>query len=198
MNGPEVTRLIHSWKAGDAAALDQVTDLLYGELRRLAGAYLRSERPGHTLQPTALVNEAWLRMAQLSDLDWKDRAHFIGIAARLMRQILMQHARARHADKRGGPSPRVTLDEGIAGAAQADRDLIALDDALTALAQVDERKSRMLELRYFGGLELVEIAHAMETSESTVKRQLRLAQAWLHRHMSGDDPSTSEQNLTQP
>jgi RNA polymerase sigma-70 factor, ECF subfamily len=138
------------------------------------------------------VNEAWVRMAQLANLDWKDRAHFLGIAARLMRQILIQHARTRKADKRGGDAARVTLDEGVAGIVNNDDSLIALDDALTALALVDERKSRMLELRYFAGLELTEIAEAMDTSESTVKRQLRLAQAWLHRHMSGEDPSAEE------
>ncbi len=190
MNTPEVTRLILSWKAGDAAALEQVTSLLYDELRRLAGSYLRRERVGHTLQATALVNEAWLRMAGLADLDWKDRAHFMGIAARLMRQILMQHARARHADKRGGSAARVTLNEIVVGAPDSDADLIALDDALTALAAVDERKSQMLELRYFGGLEIEEIAVALGTSDSTVKRQLRLAQAWLHRHICGEDPAT--------
>jgi RNA polymerase sigma factor (TIGR02999 family) len=194
VNGPEVTRLILSWKAGDAAALDQVTELLYDDLRRRAASFLRQERPGHTLQATALVNEAWVRMAQLADLDWKDRAHFLGIAARLMRQILIQHARTRKADKRGGEAPRVTLDEGVAGAVNNDDSLIALDDALTALALVDERKSRMLELRYFAGLELTEIAQAMDISESTVKRQIRLAHAWLHRHMSGEDPSAEEKD----
>jgi RNA polymerase sigma factor (TIGR02999 family) len=192
VNGPRVTRLIHSWKAGDAAALEQITLLLYDELRRLAASYIRRERPGHTLQATALVNEAWLRMAQLADLDWKDRAHFIGIAARLMRQILMQHARARSAGKRGGSAARVTLNEVVVGAAESDDDLIALDDALTALAEVDERKSQMLEMRYFGGLEIEEMAEALGTSESTIKRQLRLAQAWLHRYMSGDDPGGGE------
>jgi RNA polymerase sigma factor (TIGR02999 family) len=192
MNGPEVTQLILSWKAGDPAALHQVTELLYNDLRRRAASFLRQERPGHTLQPTALVNEAWVRMAQLADLDWKDRAHFLGIAARVMRQILIQHARTRKADKRGGDAARVTLNEMVAGTVNHDESLIALDDALTALALVDERKSRMLELRYFAGLELIEIAEAMDISESTVKRQLRLAQAWLHRHMSGEDPSTEE------
>lgn len=173
-------------------ALERVTELLYNDLRRRAAYLLRQERPGHTLQATALVNEAWLRMAQLADLDWKDRAHFLGIAARLMRQILIQHARTRRAEKRGGDAARVTFDEMLAGTANSDESLIALDDALTALAAVDERKTRMLELRYFAGLELVEIAAATETSESTVKRQLRLAQAWLHRHMSGEDPSAEE------
>ena len=188
MNDPEVTRLILSWKAGDSGALEQVTNLLYNELRRLAASYLRRERTGHTLQATALVNEAWLRMAQLAGLDWKDRSHFVGIAARLMRQILIQHARARTAGKRGGAVARVTLDEVIVGAADADEDLIALDDALTALSRIDEQKARLLEMRYFGGLEIAEMAEALGTSESTVKRQLRFAQAWLHRFISGENP----------
>ena len=192
MNNAEVTQLILSWKAGDSGALDQVTELLYDDLRRRAASFLRQERPGHTLQPTALVNEAWVRMAQLADLDWKDRAHFLGIAARLMRQILIQHARTRRADKRGGAAVRVTFDEMASGAIHEDESLIALDDALSALAHVDERKCHMLELRYFAGLELAEIAKVLETSESTVKRQLRVAQAWLHRHMSGEDPSGAQ------
>ena len=189
MNQQEVTQLILSWKAGNPSALDQITALLYEELRRLAAGYLRRERPGHTLQATALVNEAWMRMAQLADLDWKDRSHFIGIAARLMRQILIQHARARNAGKRVGVAARVTLNEILVGAQNADEDLIALDDALTALARVDEQKSRMLEMRYFAGLEIAEMAAALGTSESTVKRQLRVAQAWLHRYISGEDPN---------
>ena len=191
MTNADVTRFIQMWKAGDAAALDQVTVLLQEELHRIASRYMRSERQGHTLQATALVNEAWLRMASLASLDWKDRAHFIGIAARIMRQILLQHARARSAEKRGGGGSGllVTLDADAAAGPRRDEEVIALDEALSALAALDGRKSHLLELRYFGGLEIQEIAAVTGESESTVKRQLRLAQAWLHRYLTEKQPN---------
>jgi RNA polymerase sigma factor (TIGR02999 family) len=148
---PDITRLLVAWRRGEQQAFDQLTPLIYEELRRLASAYMRRERPDHTLQPTALVHEAYLRIAQLSDLQWEDRAHFFGIAAHLMRQILVQHARAHSTQKRGGEMKKLLLNEEIAASAEGSEELIALDDALRELEQKDPRKSKVLELKYFGG-----------------------------------------------
>lgn len=183
MGNPEsVTRLLVDWKNGNHEALDQLTSILYGELRRLASSYLSREKPGHTLQPTALVHEAYMGFASLQSLDYKDRSHFLAIAARLMRQILIQHARSRGAAKRGGGVLRVPMADELVVSDESSPVLIALDDALNELAKVDERKSQMVEMRYFGGLTREEIAEAMSISIPTVTRQLRLAQAWLYRH----------------
>ncbi|MBC7927974.1 MAG: sigma-70 family RNA polymerase sigma factor [Bryobacteraceae bacterium] len=184
-SSPDVTQLILSWKGGDKNALDQITGLLYDELRRLAAANLRRERTGHTLQPTALVNEAWMRMAGLRGMEWKDRAHFLGIAAHVMRQVLIQHARSRNASKRGGLECKVTMVDPAEARGEQVENLLTLDEALTALAAFDERKARMVEMRYFAGMQSEEIAEATGSSTATVGRQLRMAQAWLHRFVAG-------------
>jgi RNA polymerase sigma-70 factor, ECF subfamily len=179
----EVTRLLRRWGGGDPAALDQLTPVLYRELRRVAAGHLRRERPGHTLQPTALVHETYLRLIGSDQPEWSDRAHFFAIAARHMRQILVDHARRRNARKRGG-GQAVTLDEGLPATARP-LDVIALDDALEALARLDQRKARILELHYFGGLGQEEIAAVLEVHVNTVARDLRLARAWLRLQLEG-------------
>jgi RNA polymerase sigma factor (TIGR02999 family) len=179
-----VTRLLRQWSAGDAAALDQLAPILYDELRRLAAAYMRRERPGHTLQPTALVNEAYLRLVGEAREGWNDRAHFFAIAARHMRHVLVEHARRRQAQKRGAGGRAVTLVEGLASD-EKPTELIALDDALSALAALDERKARIVEIHYFGGLTQEEIATALGVHANTVARELRLARAWLQKEMLG-------------
>ncbi|MBM3764950.1 MAG: sigma-70 family RNA polymerase sigma factor [Acidobacteria bacterium] len=185
----DVTVLLHRWKSGDKEALDGITALLYPELRRLASGFLSRERKGHTLQATALVNEAYMKLAGLGKLDWKDRAHFVGIAAHIMRQVLVQHARTKNALKRGGDLRPVTLDEFSGGVSNDSAVLAALDDALTALAAIDERKSQIVEMKYFGGMNAEETAEACGVSVSTVGRQLRLAEAWVYRHMQGESPA---------
>lgn len=179
----EVTRLLVNWRQGDRAALGQLAPLVEAELRRLAGAYMRNERPGHTLQPTALVNEAWMRLVDAEAgpvREFQGRAHFIAIAAHQMRQILVEHARRRNAAKRGGPEARVVeLEEGLAAQGQPAPDLVRLDDGLTDLAKLDERQAKIVELHYFGGLSYEEIAEFLGIGRSTVIRDLRMAQAWL-------------------
>ena len=183
------TRLLLDWRQGDKGALDQLTPLIFTELRRLAGSFMRRERADHTLQATALVNEAYIRLAGVQGIEWKDRAHFIGIAARIMRQVLLQHARTHNAEKRGGSHKKVSLDEVMVGTDEAARDIIALNDALEALARLDERKSRILELRYFGGLTAPEIAEVMDLSEATIGREMKFAYAWLHQAVAAGPPS---------
>jgi len=178
------TRLLIDWRQGNKGALDELTPLIYSELRRLAASYMRRERADHTLQATALVNEAYMRLAGVQGVEWQDRAHFVGIAARIMRQILLQHARSHNANKRGGDQRKVSLDELMVGTDEAARDIIALHDALEALAKLDERKSRILELRYFGGLTATEIAEVMGISEATIGREMKFAYAWLHQAVS--------------
>lgn len=186
------TRLLLDWRHGNKGALDELTPLIYAELRRLAASYMRRERSDHTLQATALVNEAYLRLAGVQGIEWKDRAHFLGIAARIMRQVLLQHARSHNANKRGGDQRKVPLDEVMVGGDEAARDIIALHDALEALAQLDERKSRILELRYFGGLTSVEIAEVMDLSEATIGREMKFAYAWLHQAVSAGSGSKQD------
>lgn len=180
----EVTQLLLAWGDGDRAALDRLLPLVYAELRRLAGHYLAGERRGHTLQATALVNEAYLRLVDSGARRWQNRAHFVGVAAQMMRQVLVDHARARNYLKRGGGAPHVTFDEGAIIAHERAAEIVALDDALTALAEVDERKSRIVELRFFGGLSIEETAEALQVSPGTVMRDWTLAKAWLRREMS--------------
>ncbi|HWQ32389.1 MAG TPA: sigma-70 family RNA polymerase sigma factor [Blastocatellia bacterium] len=184
----DVTRMLVSWSNGDKSALDELLPLVYDELRRQAAAYLRREAPGHTLQATALVNEAFLRMIDQTQVNWQNRAHFFGAAANLMRQILIQHARAKHADKRGGEAQKLYLDEvsGLADSLTKEQnlDLIALDDALNDLAQVAPQQGRVVELRYFGGLSIEETAEVLGISPATVKREWTMAKAWLHREIS--------------
>jgi RNA polymerase sigma factor (TIGR02999 family) len=177
-----VTDLLQAWAQGDRNAFDRLTPLVYGELQRLAGAYLRRERPDHTLSPTELVSEAFLRLVGGEHPAYEHRVQFFAVAARHMRRILIDHARRRTAGKRGGRDRPVTLDEGLVAGGRPE-ELVALDDALEALAAVDERKARAVELHYFGGMSHKEIAAVLSVHENTVARDLRLAQAWLHRHM---------------
>ncbi len=181
-----VTKLLVDWRNGNVAALDLLTPLVFQELHRLAGGYLRKERPGHTLQPTALVNEAYLRLAGQNDqVDWQSRSHFIAIAARHMRQILVDHARKRGAGKRGAAGVPVTLDDNAILAPERSGDLLALDEALNKLALSDPRKAQAVELRFFGGMEMQEIAEVLGVSLKTVQNDLRMAHAWLRTRITG-------------
>ena len=181
----EVTKLLRAWSAGDKDALEQLVPLVYGELRRCAGAYLRRERAGHTLQPTALVHEAYLKLVGGEPVAWKDRAHFYGVAARAMRQVLVDHARARTAEKRGAGQILLSLDSAAsASTPPASLDLLALDRALSKLAGLDERQSRLVELRLFGGLTIEESAEVLRVSHTTVSREWKHAEAWLQREMA--------------
>jgi RNA polymerase sigma factor (TIGR02999 family) len=180
----EVTQLLVDWTGGNKAALDQLMPLVYKELRRLASHYLRRERHNHTLQSAALVNEAYLRLVDYSNLRWQDRAQFFGLAAQLMRRILIDHARKHHYAKRGGGARKVSLDEAAVLSEERASDLVALDDALMSLAAVDQRKSQVVELRFFGGLNIEETAEVLNVSSMTVQREWRWAKAYLHREMS--------------
>jgi RNA polymerase sigma factor (TIGR02999 family) len=177
----EVTLLLTEWAKGNQKALDDLTPLVYRELRQLAAGYLRNERQGHTLQPTALVHEAYVRLVDQTNPTWQSRSHFFGVAARLMRQILVDHARRKHAGKRAGI--QVPLNETVSFQQERSRDLVALDGGLTALEKIDPRKCKAVELRYFGGLSMDEIAQTLEVSEITVRRDLRMAEAWLRQEM---------------
>jgi len=181
-----VTRLLRAWSDGEEDALQHLTPLVETELRRLARGYMARERRGHTLQPTALVNEAFVRLTDARGIRWQDRAHFLGISARLMRRVLVDHARSRGSRKRGGDADRVTLDEGMAALPERGIDIVALDRALEALAAVDLRKSRTVELRFFGGLTVEETAEVLHVSADTVKRDWRFAKLWLLRELGGD------------
>jgi RNA polymerase sigma-70 factor (ECF subfamily) len=181
----EVSRLLAEWANGNQQALDDLTPLVYRELRQLAAGYLRKERPDHTLQPTALVHEAYLRLVDQKNPGWQGRSHFFGVAARLMRQILVDHARRRQAGKRAGR--KVSLEDVVSFQPERSRDLVALDSGLNALEKIDLRKSKAVELRYFGGLSMDEIAQTLEVSTVTVRRDLRMAEAWLlHEIQSGE------------
>jgi len=182
----QVTKLLHDWKNGDPEALNRLTPLVYQELRRLADTYLRNEGAAKTLQPTALVHDLYLRLVGGELPDWQSRAHFFGIAAHRMRQILVEHARRRHASKRGAGAEAVTFDDMVCFAPQRSSDIIALDEALNSLVTFDERKCKVIELRYFAGLSMEEIAEALKISVATVGREQRLAEAWLKRYMTGE------------
>jgi RNA polymerase sigma factor (TIGR02999 family) len=184
-----VTELLHAWSAGDKAALDKLMPVVYDELRKQAARYVRRESPGHTLQTTALVNEAYVRLVDQKKVSWQNRAHFFGIAAQLMRRILVDHARAKHRAKRGGGDLRVTLDEATALMKTRAIDLVALDEALDRLAQIDEQQSKVVELRFFSGLNVEETAEALGISPATVKRDWSVAKAWLYREISGRSES---------
>lgn len=179
----KVTRLLAQWNNGDASALDELLPIVYGELRRLAAGYLKRENPGHTLQPTALVHEAYLRLVDQEQVSWQNRAHFFGAAANLMRQILIQHARAKKAEKREGDRHKVYLDEIVNLAEGRNIDLVALDDALNDLASVSPQQSRIVELRYFSGLTIEETAEVLGISPVTVKREWTMVKAWLSREI---------------
>jgi RNA polymerase sigma factor (TIGR02999 family) len=182
-----ISQLLIAWGKGEPAALEQLTPLVYHELHKLARAYLRRGRPNQSLQPTALINEAYLRLLDQSQpIEWENRAHFFGIAARLMRMILVDHERARHAAKRGGGVAAVTLDDCMAVSPGRAPGVLEIDEALDRLAAVDERKAKVIELRYFGGMDREEVAAALGLTVSTVKRDLRLGEAWLRRFLAGE------------
>ena len=176
----DVTRLLIEWSNGDPVALDQLMPMVYAELRSLASRYLRRERIDHTLQPTALVNEAYLRLVDQRSVRWQNRAHFFGVAAQMMRRILVDHAKGHHRAKRGGSARKVSLEEAIGITDERADGLVALDEALTMLAGFDERKSRVVEMRYFGGLSVEETAEVLQVSVNTVLRDWKLAKAWLY------------------
>ena len=180
-NTHEVTLLLVEWAKGNQNALNELTPLVYRELRQLAAAYLRRERQGHTLQPTAVVHEAYLRLMDQTNPNWQNRSHFYGVAARLMRQILVDHARRKHALKRGGL--KVPLESAVSFQDGLKPDLLALDHGLSVLEKIDPRKCQAIELRYFGGLSMDEIAQALDVSAVTVRRDLRMAEAWLYKEM---------------
>ena len=177
------TKLLQAWGQGEDAALERLLPLVYQELRRIARRYMAGERAGHTLQTTALVNEAYLRLIDSRKVNWQSRAHFFAISAQLMRRILVDHARSRGYQKRGGGAQAVTLDDDLVVSPEKGRDVVALDDALKALAEVDPRKSRVVELRFFGGLSVEETAEVLKVSQDTVLRDWRLAKSWLRREM---------------
>ena len=187
---PNVTLLLKEWQAGDRAALDHLTPVVYAELRKLAGSYLRRERSGHTLQPTALVHEAYMRMVDQSVPQFKNRAHFFGIAANLMRQIVVDFARRYRTQKRGA-GKRTSIDGCNPGAPDQFEYLLDIHEALDRLAAFDERKSRVIEMKYFGGLQREEIAEVIGLSLASVKRDLLLGEAWLRRELAPKDPALS-------
>ncbi|MDT5269217.1 MAG: hypothetical protein QOH49_1403 [Acidobacteriota bacterium] len=188
MSSPEeVTQILQEVSGGDREAPARLMPLVYDELRRLADHYLRQERADHTLQPTALVHEAYLRLVDQTRVDWQNRAHFFGVAAQLMRRILVDYARRHQTSKRGGLRQKLTLDEAVDYSQTRDVDLVRLDDALTALAQFDARQSQIVELRFFGGLTIEETAEALGISPATVKVDWNMAKAWLRREIGGGD-----------
>jgi len=180
----QITQMLVDWGNGDQAALEKLTPLVYGELHRLARRYMGKERPGHTLQTSALVNEVYIRLIDWKNIHWQNRAHFFAVSAQLMRRILVDFARSRNYAKRGGAAHYVSLDETMVVSREKDADLVALDDALDSLARLNERQSRVVELRFFGGLELQEIAEVLKVSVGTVRRDWSIARAWLHRELS--------------
>ncbi len=181
----EVTQLLLAWRNGDAAALERLVPLVHAELRRIARGFMRKEQAGHTLQTSALVNEAYLRLIDARQVAWQNRAHFFAISASLMRRILVDFARERHARKRGGSAQQVVLEDAMLMGRARGEDVLAVDEALHALAKLDERKSKVVELRFFGGLNEAEIAEALQVSPETVRRDWRLAKAWLLKFLSG-------------
>ena len=184
VSAPEITGLLRAWQDGDHEALDRLMPVVYDELRRAARNYMRRERAGHTLQASALVNEVYLRLVDINGVRWQDRAHFFAVSASLMRRILLDAARARVAGKRGGGGLRITLSDDVAASSEAS-DLIAIDDALQALSQVDSRKAQVVELRFFGGLSVDEMAEVLKISPQSVKRDWKLARAWLLKELRG-------------
>jgi len=188
----EVTQLLMAWSDGDQSALEKLTPLVHAELHRLAKRYMALEGQGHTLQATALVNEAYLRLIDWKNVRWQNRAHFFGVSANLMRHILVDYARSRNYKKRGGGAQKVPLDEAAVISAERAADFVALDGALNALAELDPRKSKIVELRFFGGLSVEETAEVLAISARTVMREWSLAQAWLYREMSQEEKDEAE------
>jgi RNA polymerase sigma-70 factor, ECF subfamily len=183
----DVSALLRAWSDGDQNALEKLTTIVYDELRRLSRRYMKGERPGHSLQTTALVHEAYTRLVDYKRMEWQNRAHFFAVSAQLMRRILVEHAR-RHNLKRGGGVLHVSLEEAAAVGGDEDPNLVALDDALNALARIDPRKVRVVEMRFFGGLSVEETAEVLKLSTVTVKRDWRAARAWLYRELKGGTP----------
>ena len=183
-----VTEMLLAWSNGDKSALERLIPVVHNELHRLAHRYMNRERPGHMLQTTALVNEAYLRLIDTSHVRWQNRAHFFAVSAQLMRRILVDFARSRNYLKRGGNAVQVSLDEALAISPEQDADLVALDQALDALAAIDERKTRVVELRFFGGLSIEETAEVLKVSPDTVMRDWRLAKVWLLRELNSEKP----------
>jgi RNA polymerase sigma factor (TIGR02999 family) len=179
----QLTELLQSWSKGDEGAIEKLMPLVYGELHRLARRYMADERPGHTLQTTALVHEAYLRLVDTAHANWDGRAHFFAVCARVMRRILVDWARSRQAEKRGGAVPSLELHEAVAVSGRSGTDLVAIDDALTALTAVDQRKGQIVELRFFGGLSVKETADVLKVSEETVQRDWKLAKSWLRHEL---------------
>ena len=190
-SGDDITQLLRAWGDGNQAALDRLMPLVYAQLRQAAHRYMARERRGHTLQTTALVNEVYVRLAKAREMRWQDRVHFFAISAQMMRRILTDYARARQYAKRGGGAQVVSLDEAPEVSQKPRADLVALDDALNRLAAVDERKSRVVELRYFGGLSVEETGEVLRVSPETVMRDWKLAKAWLLRELSGEQGDES-------
>ena len=182
----DITQLLLAWGAGDAAALDELMPIVYAELRKLARSYMRNQRADHTLQTTALVNEAYLRLIDSSRVKWQNRTHFFAISAQLMRRVLVDFARQRNSQKRGGEVQKVELDEALVVASEQKTDLVALDDALKALTEMNPRQSEVVELRYFGGLSEEEIAEHLGISVRTIRRDWSVARAWLYRRMKDE------------
>ena len=187
-----ITQLLINWRSGDKAALDQLMPIVYEELRRLARGFMGKERNNHTLQTSALINEAYLKLVDQDETNWQNRAHFFAVAAQIMRHILVDHARSYGYEKRGAGAQRVSLDDAKVFSEERAGELVALDEALTDLAAVDPRKSRLVELRFFGGLNIDETAEVMDLSPTTVQREWRAAKAWLQRFIKGENPA---QNL---
>jgi RNA polymerase sigma factor (TIGR02999 family) len=183
---PEISLILKDWSGGNRASADALLSLVYDELRKIARQYLRKERSDHTLQPTALVHEAYMKLIDISEISWQDRAHFFAVASNIMRQILVDHARARLTEKRGGEAQRIALEDAISFSDKPDVDLLALDEALKKLAEFDEQQCRIVELRFFGGLTIEETAHVVGISPATIKREWTLAKAWLFRKMKSD------------
>ena len=184
-----ITQLLINWRHGDKAALEQLLPLVHEELRRLARGFMGKERHNHTLQTSALINEAYLRLVDQDEPNWENRTHFFAVAAQIMRHILIDHARSYAYEKRGAGAQRMGLDEVAVFSEERARELVALDEALTSLATVDPRKSRIIELRFFGGLNIDETAEVMELSATTVQREWRAAKAWLQRFIKGENPA---------
>ena len=180
----QITERLIAWSSGDVAALDDVIRAVYQELRQMADRYLRKERSEHTLQPTALVHEAYLRLIDQTQVSWQNRAHFFGVAAQMMRRILIDHAKTKHREKRGGAVSPLPLDEALDLSQGRASELVALDDALKSFADIDERKSRVVELRFFGGLSVEETADVLQVSPQTVLRDWKLAKAWLYQEIN--------------
>ncbi len=182
----EITQLLNKAQAGDRTALDELLPVVYNELRRVAASQLQDERDDHTLQATALVHEAYMRLLEQNEVDWRNRAHFFSIASEMMRRILVNYAVKRNAQKRFGTMTRVELDDAVSFTKQRDFDLVELDEALKKLSELDEQQARIVELRFFGGLTIVETAEVLKVSESTVKREWRMAKAWLKSRMKAE------------